>query len=115
MQPCPSCARHLREGELSCPFCGVNLRSPGARLFNVVASGVTMVVLAACYGPPPGGKDTMLDSNPITDADGDGATSDVDCDDNNAAINPSAVEVCDDTLDNDCDGGIDAADSDCAS
>lgn len=113
MTPCTSCSRPVRDGELSCPFCGVSLRSTGARVFNVVASGVTMVVLAACYGPPPGGKDTMLDSNPITDADGDGVTSDTDCDDNNAAVFPGATEVCDDTLDNDCDAAIDAEDTDC--
>jgi hypothetical protein len=37
----------------------------------------------------------------------------VDCDDAVAAINPGATEVCDDGVDNDCDGDIDAADADC--
>ncbi|MBL8619522.1 MAG: hypothetical protein JNM72_28175 [Deltaproteobacteria bacterium] len=42
------------------------------------------------------------------DADGDGASVYTDCDDTNAAINPSAVEDCD-GVDNDCDGDIDEA------
>ena len=36
-----------------------------------------------------------------------------DCDDTNPSINPSAVEVCDDGVDNDCDGFVDCADSEC--
>jgi plastocyanin len=38
------------------------------------------------------------------DVDGDGYTNDVDCDDNNPTINPGAPELCDDGLDNNCDG-----------
>jgi len=36
-----------------------------------------------------------------------------DCDDANASINPGAAEVCDDLMDNDCDGDTDCEDSDC--
>jgi hypothetical protein len=48
-----------------------------------------------------------------TDSDSDGYSADggacgpVDCNDTNAAINPGTQEVCDDNLDNDCDGAID--------
>ena len=49
----------------------------------------------------------------ILDADGDGALSDTDCDDNNNAVFPGQVEGCADTLDNDCDTLVDAADTDC--
>jgi len=38
-----------------------------------------------------------------------------DCDDNDATVNPNATELCDDIIDNDCDGDIDVADSDCGS
>jgi hypothetical protein len=49
----------------------------------------------------------------IPDADGDGALSDTDCDDNNNAVFPGQVENCSDGVDNDCDTLVDAADTDC--
>ncbi|MBD3163584.1 PKD domain-containing protein [Candidatus Woesearchaeota archaeon] len=36
-----------------------------------------------------------------------------DCDDSDAAVNPGAAEVCDNGLDDDCDGNVDCADDDC--
>ncbi len=43
-----------------------------------------------------------------------GGADNVDCDDTNIYINPGAGEVCDDSIDNDCNGDIDADDSVCA-
>ena len=52
-------------------------------------------------------QEEVLDTgDAIFDADGDGYTSDEDCDDNSAAVNPGAEELCD-GLDNDCDDEID--------
>jgi hypothetical protein len=46
--------------------------------------------------------------------DGDGfAPLDGDCDDTSAAVNPGLEEVCDDGLDNDCNGFIDGLDAPC--
>ncbi len=46
-----------------------------------------------------------IDSS-VIDNDGDGYTSDEDCDDNNSLVSPGAVEICD-GVDNNCDGQID--------
>lgn len=47
------------------------------------------------------------------DEDGDGALCTVDCDDTNPAVFPGNVEICDNGIDDDCDGDVDEADSDC--
>ncbi|HOX43728.1 MAG TPA: MopE-related protein [Myxococcota bacterium] len=41
------------------------------------------------------------------DADNDNYCQEIDCDDQNAAVNPAHVEVCDNGLDDDCDGETD--------
>ena len=47
-----------------------------------------------------------VDGVVVSDADGDGYTSEEDCDDNNSTIYPQAIEICD-GIDNSCDGNID--------
>ncbi|MFZ5563026.1 MAG: MopE-related protein [Thermodesulfobacteriota bacterium] len=44
---------------------------------------------------------------PETDADGDGYYACEDCDDTNAGVYPGAEEICDDGMDNNCDGFVD--------
>ena len=47
-----------------------------------------------------------LDEGVIDDLDGDGILAEDDCDDNDAAVNPTAPEICD-GVDNNCDGTVD--------
>ncbi|MFH1053012.1 MAG: S8 family serine peptidase [Candidatus Woesearchaeota archaeon] len=55
------------------------------------------------------------DGDSFDDYDGTWCPGGQDCDDSDEDINPSEQEICDDGNDNDCDGDIDSADSDCAS
>ena len=60
--------------------------------------------LSVACGTKPPPDDTGSPS--AVDRDGDGYTSDVDCDDTNPDVYPEAPEICDD-LDNDCDAEVD--------
>ncbi|MCB2183749.1 MAG: putative metal-binding motif-containing protein [Desulfobulbaceae bacterium] len=67
-----------------------------------------------CNGLVDAVDDTAVNCPPIcSDADGDdyalegGVCGPVDCDDNDIDVNPGAVEICDDGIDNDCDELID--------
>jgi hypothetical protein len=53
----------------------------------------------------------------LLDADSDGYVSDgcggTDCDDSDSAVNTGVSEICDDTVDNDCNGDVDLDDETC--
>lgn len=116
LTPCTSCGRHHRATDPVCPFCGVTLtpstagRPRATKALHLIGGAVTTVVLAACYGT--GGFD---DFDTDADFDGDGYSEFEDCDDADSSVYPGAEEVCDDSIDNDCDADYDAEDADCAS
>jgi MYXO-CTERM domain-containing protein len=68
--------------------------------------------------PDTGGPDDSgepSDSGEGWDFDGDGYSLPADCDDQDPEVNPGAVEICDDGVDNECDGFVDGSDGDCLS
>lgn len=100
------------------------LQNPTIRFDNVGTYSVTLTVTdsagASNVAPP---VRIVMVREPLPtgcrDNDKDGFSPDggvcgpVDCNDNNASINPGMVERCGDGIDNDCNGKIDAADPAC--
>jgi hypothetical protein len=84
---------------------------------NVSMYSLVFVMIAAlCFMV---GQSKCQEQPTCTDGDGDGygegeGCLGPDCDDANADINPGAAEMCYDGIDNECDGAIDVADTDCA-
>lgn len=98
-----------------CDLCHIDPKGGG----DLNADGIAFLESGynACYFCPevPGCGGTQCTDN---DADGYYAESNcgtgVDCDDNDPAVNPGAVESCSDGIDNDCNNKIDCADGACA-
>lgn len=88
--------------------CGYNVNDSCDTASNATVDGAL-----AAYFPA---VEPFLDPvTTCTDLDNDGYCAESgDCEDGIAAINPGAIEVCDDFVDNNCNGATDSADPACA-
>lgn len=59
-----------------------------------------------------GGDTGSAGGSTATDKDGDGYKSDVDCNDDDKAVNPGATEICDNKIDDNCNGATDESEPD---
>jgi hypothetical protein len=93
-------------GQLS-GACGTNVYDPCDSGSNATVDGAFANYFSAV-------SQWLDPGTACTDDDNDGFCVEDDCDDANPDINPNAAEVCDDQVDNDCDGLYDGDDPDCS-
>ena len=97
---CPACGQHVLSAACSCAHCGAKLKDCALRA--TAAAALMGLSLGGCvmHGEPEYGVVVSYD-----DEDGDGYYAQTDdCDDNDAAINPGAIDTVDDGIDSNCDG-----------
>ena len=89
-----------------CALCHTGSKGNPTTARNAYSAGGTTLTDFFCPSTP-----ACTDNDGDTFAADGGDCGPVDCNDNDAAINPGAAENCTDNFDNDCDGLIDSADS----
>jgi hypothetical protein len=111
-------------GEDSTVVTNVNFQMAGAltAYSALIPSASEAVTITICVQPSPNcGFVTCVDQTvyantmnsvlinlgSATDADQDGFTNDMDCDDNDPSVNPAVEEICNDFMDNNCNGQLD--------
>lgn len=124
--PPPICTDSDSDGFFAEPGCGTaidcndanaNINPAAAEVCNDSidndCDGIVDCADTDCTGSPDCAPPACTDADADTYFAEAGCGTAVDCDDTNAAINPGAAEVCNDSMDNDCDGFVDCDDTDC--
>ncbi|MCB9761032.1 MAG: putative metal-binding motif-containing protein [Alphaproteobacteria bacterium] len=103
--PCPACGCHVTSSACVCPHCDATLRRCEGKLATTAAAALMGLALVGC-----GDKDGIdqpeygVPDTSWVDEDGDGWSTEDDCDDTNADIHPDATETPGDSIDSNCDG-----------
>lgn len=80
---------------------------------TVTAPAEESAAVRAGFATPPALITLTIQKASAVDLDRDGFSPPADCNDSDARVRPGAVEACSDSLDNDCNGSLDCADSAC--
>ena len=92
-------------GVVACLHCDAPLSPPrGFALLRLLLGPAGAVLLAACYGAPPGKYARVSHPGSSFDHDGDGSPGSQDCDDNDRNRYPGAADIMGDGFDQNCDG-----------
>jgi hypothetical protein len=109
LSSCRACGGLVPPARTACPHCDApfaprRFAAITRALVTAAGGGALAMSLMACYGGPMHQMPPASAPTACEDYDGDGACTPADCNDQNLAIYPGALDYADDGVDQDCDG-----------